>query len=141
MNLMGVMTEMGLALATIDGIRVQVVGAAAKVETPGTGATALVPYPRRKTYSATYARGMDAVEAEFVIVVPDPTRRVTVEKITRYADGAGDTSVKAALDGYAWTTCDGCNVESAEFDVMQFAGTDYMAVIFTASLWGSGTQE
>lgn len=139
MDLMAVMTEVGLALAELDDVRVFVVGASAEVSVPGTGASALVAYPRRVAFDeAAYGRGMDTIEQEFMIVVPEPRKRTTAERVTAYAAGSGPKSVKAALDGYAWTACHGCRVEGVEFDTVEIKGVEYMSAVFTASLWGSG---
>ncbi|MDM4721154.1 hypothetical protein QTQ03_16675 [Micromonospora sp. WMMA1363] len=138
MDLKAVMVEAGTALGAITSLRVYV-GAPGKVDVPATGAAAVVPYPTRITYDATYGRGMDRIEQDILLVIGRPTDRVTVDKLTSYAAGAGSDSVKTVLEGHTWTTCDGCRVETVEFDVVQIAAVDHMAAVFTVEFWGQGS--
>jgi hypothetical protein len=136
-NIGAVMAEIGTALATMDDMRVYV-GAPAKVDAPGTGAVAVVPYPTGIDYDGTYARGMDTLTLEILVVLGRPTDRGTLDKLSAYAAGGGPGSVKTVLESFPWTTLDGVRVADAELDPVSMAGIDYLSLAFRTSVWGPG---
>lgn len=137
MIITAVMAEVGTALATIDKTRVYA-GAPPKIDVPSTGAAIVVPYPDRIDYDGTYGRGMDTIDQPIVVVLGRPTDRETADRLVAFASGSGASSVKAVLEGYAWTTCHGIRVARAAFDVVQIGGVDYMAGEWTTEIWGQG---
>lgn len=134
MNLDDVAGELGAALKTIDGLRVPEWGVR-KVTPP----FVLIPLPDLITFDATYGRGSDRIEDWQLLVLKDrPTTPESRRAIAEYAAGSGPKSVKAAVEGYAYTACDDVRVVSAEFDVVQFDGVDYLAVMFHLDISGKG---
>lgn len=134
MNLTDVMEEVAARLATIKGMRVFPYPADS-VSPPA----AIVSYPETLTYDETYGRGSDRMALPVVVVVGKPYDRSTRDLITRYTDGSGASSVKAALETGTYASCDGVRVTRAEFDVVSIAGTDYVAAQFDLDIAGSGS--
>lgn len=138
MNLTAVMAEVGLALATLPEPVKVYVGAPADVKAPELGAAFIVPLPTSITYDATYDRGMDTIAGQILALLPRPSEQATHVRMAKYASGSGADSVKARLEAYTWTTCDGLTCTSAEFDVFEYATVPYLAILFTLEIWGSG---
>lgn len=132
MDLDLLMTEIGTALDTITGLRIAKVG-----EKPIPPA-AYVAYPSEIVYDATYGRGSDTMALEVVVVVGKTVDRTARKHIAAYCNGSGSASIKATLDGYAWTKCDSLRVSKVEFDVVSIAAVDHMAAIFSIDITGSG---
>lgn len=137
MNLGDVMDDLRAALATIDGLRVPAWGE--QNITPPAG---IVLPPNRIEYGVTYGAGCDRYPDVWVMVlVPDPDDWRAYAAIAPYCDGSGASSVRAAIEGYAYTSCDrqAVRVAEAEFDVVKYAGIPYLAAIFHTDL--TGTEE
>lgn len=141
MRLPELMTQIGDALATLDLPTRVYVGLPGEVKVPAAGVAALVPIPTGVDYDGAYARGMDTMEFTVLLLMPDPTEWRTVQRLSRLANGAGPRSVKMVLQGYEWTECDGVHVSRGTFDPVTVAGTDYLAVMFVVSVWGTGLEE
>ena len=134
MNLDDVAAELATALKTIDGLRVPDWGVQ-KVSPP----FALIPLPEQVTYDATYGRGSDRIEDwPVMVLVANPTQPQARRAVAEYAAGSGTKSVKAAVEAHTYTACDSVTVESAEFDVVSYAGTDYLAAMFHLDITGKG---
>jgi hypothetical protein len=134
MRLADVMEEVAARLGSIDGLRV-FPHPADSVSPPA----AIVSYPETLTYDETYGRGFDRMTLPVVVVVGKPYDRSTRDLITRYTDGSGGSSVKAALEAGTYASCDGIRVTGVEFDVVSIAGTDYVAAQFDLDIAGSGS--
>lgn len=133
MNLDDVADELGAALAT-TGLNVPEWGVQ-RVSPP----FALIPLPEEITYDMTYGRGGDRIEDWPVLVLlAHPTKPETRRAIAEYADGSGPKSVKAAVEAHTYTACDTVRVGRAEFDVVSYAGTDYLAAMFHLDISGKG---
>lgn len=133
MNLAQVMTEVGDQLDTIADLRGYGFPPDA-IHPP----VAIVSYPDDLTFDATYGRGMDRITLPVVVLVGKPNDRSTVERLGRYADGSGATSIKAVVEAGSYTAFDTVRVMSAEFDVVTVAGVDYMAALFSLDVAGQG---
>ncbi|TDB71802.1 hypothetical protein E1211_15235 [Micromonospora sp. 15K316] len=134
MNLDDVAGELGAALRTIDGLNVPEWGVD-RVHPP----FALIPLPDPITYDTTHGRGSDRIEDWPVLVlVAKPTQPAARRAIAEYADGSGPKSVKAAIEARTYTSCDSVRVATAEFDVVTYAGTDYLAAMFHLDITGKG---
>lgn len=134
MNLDDVAAELGAALGTIAGLNVPEWGVQ-RVTPP----FALIPLPEQVTYDATYGRGSDRIEDWPVLVlVAHPTKPEARRAVAEYADGSGPKSVKAAIEAHEYTACDSVTVQTAEFDVVTYAGTDYLAAMFHLDITGKG---
>ena len=135
MNVDEVAAELGAALDTIPDLNVPEWGVQ-RVSPP----FAVVPLPERVDYDDTYQRGTDRIEDwPVMVLVPHPTKPEARRAIAPYADGSGAQSVKAAVEAYAFTACTTPRVEWSEFDVVSFAGTDYLAAIFHLNIKGPGS--
>lgn len=132
MDLEAVIEEIEAALDTIAGLRILVVG-----ERPVPPA-AYVSYPESITYGESYARGMDSMELQVVLVVGRTIDRATRKALAAYCKGSGSASVKAVVDGHTYTACDSVTVTGAEFDVVTVSGVDLMAAIFSVDVVGTG---
>jgi hypothetical protein len=136
MDLNDVVGEIRAALDTIAGLRVPEWGVQSI-----TPPAALVLPPERIDFDDTYGRGKDRYpDMEAVVLVANPTTWRAMEMLAPYADGSGAQSVKAAIEGYAFTACDPESVRVAyvEFEVATYAGTPYLAAIFHIELTGTG---
>lgn len=132
MDLDAVMTEIGEHL-DVTGLRLAVVG-----EKPVPPA-AYVSYPESITFDRTYGRGMDSMDLQVVVVVGrTAVVRATRTALAAYCAGSGDNSVKEALEGTAYDSCDSVTVTGVEFDVVPLAGVDHMAAIFSVNVVGQG---
>lgn len=132
MNLLTVITEIEAALDTITPLHVLVVGE--KLAPPA----AYVAWPGSIEFDKTYGRGSDAIELQAVLVVGRTVDRAIRKDLAAYCAGSGASSVKAAVDGYAYTEADSVTVTGVEFDVVENAGIDYIAALFSISVLGSG---
>ena len=133
MNIAAVMDEIGVALDTIDGLRVHPWNRS-KITPPA----ALVTLPSLVTYDQTYGRGSDRVELDVVVLVGKASDRASRDQIARYADGSGTHSVKAALEARTWTTCHEVTASECEFATYTVAGTDYLGAVFALVIHGQG---
>lgn len=135
MDLDAVAAELADALKTIDGLNVPEWGVQ-RVHPP----FGLIPLPESITFDATYGRGSDRIEDWPVLVLlARPTDPETRKAIAAYADGSGLRSVKAAIEAHTYTACSTPRVTSAEFDVVSYAGTEYLAAMFHLDVTGSGS--
>ena len=130
--------QLRAALSTIPGLRVPAWGITA-IQAPA----GIVALPDRLLFDQTYhggaARGTDTFkDVPIVVLVGAPTERSSILAVAKYVAGSGPQSVKAALEGYAYTACDFVHVEFAEFDVPKYAGIDYLAATFHTDIVGNG---
>lgn len=135
MNLGDVMDEVAARLAVIEGLRVF-------AYPPDTipAPAAWVAYPEGYEYDKTYGRGMDRItNLGLVVAVGKPNARQTRDLISGYVDGAGATSIKAALEGGPYAAFDGLRVVDVVFDVITRGGNDYLGALFTLDIAGQGS--
>ena len=136
MNLESVAGELAAALRTIDGLNVPEWGVQ-RVHPP----FALVPMPERVTYDNTYQRGRDVIEDWPVLVlVANPAKPEARRAVTAYADGSGPKSVKQAIESHTYTALTAVRVASVDFDVVSYAGPDYLAAMFHLEISGEGAR-
>jgi hypothetical protein len=96
-------------------------------------------YPRRISYDATYGRGMDQIEDLPVwVIFGRVTESATRDRASSWAAGAGNSSVKAALERGAYASCDVLSVTGAEFADTEIAGVPYLAARFLCDIAGDG---
>lgn len=134
MKLAKVMDELGDALDNIGGLRVYRYPPD-NIQPPA----AVVAYPDSLTFDETYGRGMDSMVVPVVVIVGKVSDRASRNRLSRYCDGAGSESIKATLDGHEYTACDSVTVATAEFDVIDMAGVDYISAVFDVAIAGTGT--
>jgi hypothetical protein len=133
-DLEDVSEEIRTALAAITGLRLPPWGVES-VEPPA----AIVALPESVDFDETYGRGKDRYpDLSVVVLVAAPEDRASRKALAVYADGSGASSVKAVLEAHTWTTCDSVRVTRADFDVLTFAGSTYLGVIFHLDIIGRG---
>ena len=135
MDLAAVADELAARLGTITGLRVSAFPPPTVVPP-----AAIVSYPERVDFDATYGRGLDRAERwPIVLVVGKASDRTARDRIYAYAEGSGAASVKAVLESGTYTTFESIRVASVEFDVVTIAGIDYIAAMFAVDIAGPGS--
>jgi hypothetical protein len=81
---------------------------------------------------------MDRQTVPVWVVVGKADARSARDTLAAYLDGAGARSVKAALDGGTYTTCDTVRVAKATVEAVSIGGTDYLAAILEVEITGQG---
>lgn len=134
MNLGAVMDEVGAVLGTVSGLRVFDYPPPTLVPPAG-----VVSYPERVKFDETYGRGMDRIIGLPVLLVEGKANdRAARDRVARWAAGGGDGSIKAVFESHDWVSCDVVTVTECTFDVVQVAGIDYIAALFSLDIAGSG---
>jgi hypothetical protein len=134
MNLAAVMDELGDAVDKIVGLRVYR-WPPGKVTPPA----AIVDYPETLTFDRTYGRGTDDMIVPIVVVVGKASVRGARDRLARYCRGDGSSSIKTAVEGHPFTSCDDARVAGIDFDVVTIAAIEYVAALFTVEITGPGT--
>lgn len=97
----------------------------------------LQPAPDRVNYRSTYGPTKSEIEATAVLIVSRANDRTAMLELAKYLGATGANSIKAALEGYAYTTCDGLVVSDVDVgEARQQGGTDYLAAVFHLLIWG-----
>lgn len=133
MNLAAVMDQLGAALESIPSLRVFPY-TADSITPPA----ALVGWPDSITYDETYGRGSDSMTLPVWVAVGRADARSSRDVLAAYLDGAGPSSVKAALDGGTYTACDSVRVASARIEPISIASTPYLAAVLDVEITGQG---
>jgi hypothetical protein len=136
MDLADVVDELRAALDTIPDLKVPEWGAQ-RVTAPA----ALVMPPERIVFDETYGRGVDRYpDVEVLVLIANPTSWQAFRELAPYVNGSGPRSVKAALEAFEYTACDGdaLQVSEADFDVVAYSGVQYLAAIFHLNIPGKG---
>lgn len=133
MDLLAVMSEVGDALDTINGLRVY------RYPTDSAAApAAIVSLPETVTFDETYGRGMDRMALPVVVLIGRMDAKASTRQAAEYAAGSGDRSVKAAVEGHEYESCHTVRVEMAEFDIVTIHRVEYLGVTFTIDITGPG---
>jgi hypothetical protein len=128
-----VMAEIGDALAPIEGLRVYI-KPRARIDVPAL----LVPLPKIR-FDQTYGRGQDEFEFDLVLIGgPASDRETGAVVLSRYTAGAGEFSIKAALDAYEWETCSEVTATDFEFSDISYNEVEYAGGVFATVAIGSG---
>jgi hypothetical protein len=133
-DLEAVTVELEAALAMVPSLAGRVLTVGDKANAP----SAFVTYPAGIDFDQTYGRGEDSMELQAVVVAGRTVARATRKTLAAYCNGSGAESVKTALEGFTYTTCDVVTVPHIDFDVQTIAAVDYMAAIFTIKITGRG---
>jgi len=143
MNVLNIANELAEALSTVlpfggepgDALRVYV-GAPQSISDP----CAVVVLPETISFSNTYNRGMDSMVWPVLVLSSKADARTALERISAYADGSGESSIKAALEGYSdYTAFDTIFVSSCALDLVTWNGVDYQGALFELQISGSGS--
>lgn len=133
MNLGDVMDDLGEALATLDGLRVFPYWAD-RISPPA----AVIGWPDPLTYDSTMARGADQTELPVMVMVGKVDTRTARDAVSRYANGSGPGSVKAAIESHSPTAYDSARVTRVEFGAITVAAVEYLAATFYVDIIGRG---
>jgi hypothetical protein len=134
-DLYSVATQIGAALATVTpALRVYPYGTV-KIEAPA----AVFALPDSLDYHQSYGTGAEKIsDAAVLVMLRDHTRRTSFKTLSDYVKPTGSTSVKAALETYAYTTCDNVTVTRVDFDIIGMGGADYLSALFHLDIFGTG---
>jgi hypothetical protein len=127
------MDELGEALSGISGLRVFPY-TADRVVPPA----AIVGWPDEIRFDGTMLRGMDSMTFPVWVVVGTADARSARDTLAAYLDGAGASSVKAAIDGGTYTACHSARVSSARIEPISIAGINYLAAVLDVEVTGRG---
>ena len=127
-----VMDELGAALERIDDLRVYPY-VPDRVVPPA----AVVGWPE-VTYDATMRRGSDTYALTVWVLVGKADARSARDALAPYLDGAGTSSVKAAIRAGTYAACDSVRVASARVEPISIADIPYLAAIFDVEVTGTG---
>jgi hypothetical protein len=133
MNVGAVMDQLGAALGTIPGLRVYPY-TVDKVNVPA----ASVYFPDGITYDTTMRRGTDTAEFPVLIAVDRVNARAGRDKVSKWAAGDGEESVKAVIEAHETGEWDTVRVMRSEFGAVSIGGTDYLSVTFYIEIVGKG---
>lgn len=111
MNFSSVAADIRTALATVDGLRLPPYG-----DRRALPPFAFVAFPESISYDATYGRGKDAWDIQIGVVCGRPDGRPVADLAGEYASGAGDLSIKKAIESGTYTACDRPRVVSCSPD-------------------------
>jgi hypothetical protein len=106
----------------------------AKVSPP----TFLVELPETVDFDGAYGRGVDSLTIPAIVLVGRAEDRASVKNLLPYVDGAGDSSIKQALEQRVYTAMDTVHVSQVELGFYTFAGIEYLGAEFTINITGSG---
>ncbi|MDG4809939.1 hypothetical protein O7634_24575 [Micromonospora sp. WMMD1120] len=133
MDLIAVADELGAALKTIDGLTVPEWGEQ-RVSPP----FALIPLPEI-AYDMAYGRtGWRIEDWPLMVLVDRPVKPESRRAVVEYAARSGPLSVKAAIEGHTYTTCDTVRVASCDFDEATYNNVPYLAATFHLDISGKG---
>lgn len=133
MNVAAVMADIATALDTIPDLRAYPYPVD-RVVPP----VALVELPEEITYDQTFGRGSDSMTIPVAVCVSAQSARSSTEALAAYLDGWGVGSVKGAIEGHNFTTCDSARVTSARVEPIQVADMIYNGATFTIEVTGRG---
>ena len=129
MRLADVLDDLETALESVTGLRVFTYWPDS-VAPPA----ALLGWPVSGTYDQTMARGLDRMSVPVTVVVSRADARTARSAVSEYIDG--DRPIKDALEDYSSNSWDVLHVSAWEIDVVTIGGIDYLAALFTLTIYG-----
>lgn len=133
MNLVTLADELKAAASTITGLRVYA--------TPGLAIHApalVVGFPTAVEFDQTFGRGSDRLQLTLFLLVGKTSARSGGAALLGYLSGSGSQSVKAAIEGAAYTAADVVHVDSASVGAISAEGTEYLGATFETTVTGRG---
>lgn len=122
-----VMDEIGVALATITGLRVF------DFEPKSAQCPfAFVDFPTSIAFDSTYGRGTDRMTLTVVVGVASQVDRTSRDEASLYAAASGTKSIKAAID--AASIGSSARVVDAQFGSIVLASGVYQGITFTVDV-------
>lgn len=136
MDLYTVATQVGAALAPVTPkLRVYPYGTTS-IEAPG----AVFTLPDSMDFHQGGGTGAEKIsDAAVLVMIRDNNRRNSFKTLSDYVKATGASSVKAALEGYAYTACDTLTVTRVDFDILGMSGADYLTALFHLDIFGNGS--
>lgn len=134
MNLSTAFTELGAALGTITGLRVQTFPDAS-VSAP----QVTIAFPDSIEFDETYGRGSDRLTLQAVVFTSMTDPRTGFTALLAYCAGSGSSSVKAAIEAGTYTQSADVRVTGIDFDIYAVGGVSYYAAVFTIDVYGNGS--
>lgn len=133
LNIQAAMAGLGSALTAIDGIQVYD-HPSDLIVVPA----AVVALPDSITYDSTMGRGMDEAEIPVLIILSQIGMQTSVSELSLYLGGAGDRSVKAAIeaDPTLGGSVNSVRVTSGDVDILPWNDVEYLAAIFNVEIIG-----
>lgn len=128
-----VMDALGEAVSEISGLRVHPYYAE-RVTPPA----AIVGWPEEYAFDTGMQRGSDRLAIPLIVVVGRADARSTRDRLALYADGGGDSSIKAAVERYASPAWDSARVQSVEFGISTISAVAYLSATFNIDIEGTG---
>jgi hypothetical protein len=140
MDLIALMTEIGVRLKTVPTLRVADVGADTLPGVPGAG----VYLPERIDYDQTYGKGLVKVsDLQVVVFASKTTRRTAPAALAPFLSDTGTKSIKLKLDAtnaMPYVNAFDVQVVWSEIDYSaRMNDIDYIAAIFHLNVYGPGS--
>lgn len=126
--------QLAAAAGTVGGLHVfpRPVGAI-------TAPALVVGLPADVQFDQTYGRGADRVQLTVFVLAGRANDRAAGNQLLRYLDGAGATSIKAAIESATYTALDHVRVTAAAVGAVTHNGVDYLGATFECDIYGRGT--
>ncbi len=137
MNIGDVMDEIAAAVKTVPDLQRVFAYRPDSVDPP----CVIVDYPLNIDYQGAYSRGMDMLTFPVMVIVSLVHDRTAKDLLTKYLDGSGTHSLKAAIDGYEYTAADSVTVTNAEPSAETYAAIDYLAYTLDVVAVGTGSTD
>lgn len=128
------MDQLRTRLRTIAGLRV--VRPGERVIPPA----AVVLFPDRITFDATYGRGRDTMALPVAVLVGKVVDRAAEKTLGAYCNGNGPKSLKAVLERNGYTAMESVTVPSIEPSTITLTAVDYLAAVADLIIVGKGEE-
>lgn len=137
MNLSDVYVEIETRLRTIPKLNVPTIEAQSI-----TADAVLWSLPEERNYDQTYGNGgLEQVPIELTLCIGKTSMRGATQRALEYSDPSGPRSVRQAINSTPatpYTSCDDVQVTQSKFAPVEVGGVEYLAVLFTVMISGSG---
>jgi len=133
MIVMAVMKDIGNRLDTINPLRVHPYEAD-EISVPA----GLISLPTLINYQTTYGSGVNTMTLDITVLVTKVDDRIRLEQIAPYADSEGPKAIAQVLETGTYSAFDSIQVLSSRFAIVNIAGDDYLACIFSVEVIGTG---
>lgn len=129
-----VMDDIGAALATIDGLR-----AHPYYKDSVNAPAAIVGLPETYEFDSTFGRGSDMAVFPVTVVIGRSDAERSRNALAKYLAGAGDSSIKEAVESFTATAYDSARVTTVVIGAVTIAAVSYLAATFDIEIYGSGS--
>lgn len=133
MNPKDVREEIATRLGTIEGLHAYAWPLGGPPPIP-----AAIVQPQRIEYDKTYGRGSDMLGMTVIVLTGQPSDQASHIRMDALMASTGAGSIKAALDGDGWTSCDYVHTVAGDWDAVAFGGVEFLACLVELQIEGSG---